>query len=430
VSLTAAVLIITFSARGILEVSGFPLLIFLATMLRAALSVASVKFILLQGDAGTIVGLVGNIIVQDSVVAAVLILGILAAVIFGTICKAVKGISRTGTEFITDIVPVKQVSIDSDLKAGVINDEQALDLRERIARETGFFVAMAGAAKFILCGAVVELVTIIVNILALMAVGLVGPTSSGISVKIYTTLAVGAGMVTQISALLTAVASRYLVRKSSVVPVTNGGISEQEFAERIKVVASEVTPSQTAELQYGSTMSYTEPGEDSCREFTEITSSAASANTETEKKVIAENPDWFDESRCIGSGVEEGDFNLWVCEETKGSDYYEAIAELIECKSGVQAKTILMGAENVAELPVTVPVNIAMHLAQKDRKCLLIDLDLERGAISKVFDIDAGASSDEAQTKTITAETPTCVSNLWVWPASNFGKSNAKSWRK
>jgi hypothetical protein len=93
-SLTMALLIITFSGRGALEVSGFPLLIVLVTMLRMALSVACSRLILSQGNAGTIIGLCGSIFVINNMMLAVLIFGILMMVSFGTICKAVKGISH------------------------------------------------------------------------------------------------------------------------------------------------------------------------------------------------------------------------------------------------------------------------------------------------------------------------------------------------
>jgi hypothetical protein len=114
--------------------------------------------------------------------------------------------------------------------------------------------------------------------------------------------------------------------------------------------------------------------------------------------------------------------SLWSLENAKDSDYYDTIAELIATKSADEAKTILIAAESIQELPVTIPVNIAIQLAQKGQKCLLIDLDLERDAISKVFDVDSTDHTDKVQTKAMA--TATCISNLWIWPASNFGKSD------
>jgi hypothetical protein len=394
VSLTAAVLVTTFSARGALQVQGFPLLIVLGTALRMALSLTCSKLILLEGDAGTIISLFGTIFVRNNPVLAILVFGTLATVIFGIICRTVKAISRTGTEFTADIVPIKQISIDSDLNAGVINKSQALSLREKIAHERGFFIAMTGAARFILCCAVIEFVIVIVNMVGSMTMGVAGGTTTAIPIKTYATLAVGAGMMTQISALVVAAASVYLVRKSSMSAAVNVGAAEQEFAKRIKVVAR--VPGDSAE----------------------ITNPAANADIETKEKVITEDLEWFDESG-VGEN-EKDDFGLWVWEEIKDSDYYEKISALIESKSSDEARMILIAAERVEELPVTIPVNIAMRLAKRGRKCLLVDLDSQRDAISKVFELD----SDKAEGKAAVTGRPTCISNLWVWSANNFGKGN------
>ena len=234
VSLTTAVLIITFSAREALQVQGFPLLVVLATALRMALGVVCSRLILTQGNAGTIVGLVGAVFVRNNCILTILIFGILALVCFGIICRTVKGISRTASEFTSDILPIKQVGIDSDLNAGIIDKSQAVDLREKITREVSFFVAMADTAGFMLCAAVIELVIVIVNVMASMVVGAVVLTDGGISVRgsHLATLVIGAGMMTQVSALLTAVGSAYLVRKSFVPPVVNDGLAEQELRTR------------------------------------------------------------------------------------------------------------------------------------------------------------------------------------------------------
>ena len=456
VSLTAAVLIITFSARGALQVQGFPLLIVLATMLRMALSVACSRLIVSRGNAGTIVSLFGSIAVRNNCVFTILVSGALAIVIFRTICKSAKDIRRAATEFTADIVPIKQISIDSDLNAGVINESEALNLRSKIAREAGFFVAMAGAARFILCAAVIELVIVIVNIVASMAIGIVGGTTAGISIKTYTTLAVGAGLMTEIPALVAALASGYLVRKSSVSPAANDELAEQAL-ERIKVGGgvrapfcdllqgrpNEIAATQAQELEYGNAVNFAEPVEYIDAEITEITNPAASANIET-GKIVSEDLEWVDESRpsegldesqYIGNEDEKNDLSLWVWEEIKDSDYYEAIAELIESRGGSRTqpfrragrtaptKTTLMAAESVEELPVTIPVNVAVRLAQRNQKCLLIDLDLKRGAISKVFDIDSGDGSNRVRGEAIA----TCINNLWVWAASNFDKDDGNT---
>lgn len=343
-SLTAAVLIITFSARTALQVHGFALLVVSAAMLRMTLSVASAKLIFLQGQAGVVISRFGDAFVRNNCVLAVLIFGAMVPVSFVIICKAVRSIARNAA----------------------LTRERDLDLKNMTAREAGFFVAMTGAARFMLCSAVVELFIIVVNLAASITVGMTAPEASGLSIKVYLTLAVGAAMCTQIPAVLTAVASAYLVRKSSVYrPEDSSGIVP-------------------------------------------VPSYDAKRDIAAKQRVITEDLEWFDESQCLGSDNGEDDLSLCIWEEIKDSDAYEAIAGLIESKADTQAKTILMAAESAQELGVTVPVNVAIRLAQKGKKTLLIDLDCRRNAVSKVFDIDTGGTQTQA------AET--CIDNLWVWP--------------
>ncbi len=430
-SLTAAVWIISFSASGAAEVSGFPLLIVLAAMLRMSLSAAGSKLILSQGSAGTIISFFGGMLVRENFVLAILGFGVLTVLIFSSISAAVGTIGRTAEEFVADIVCRRQNSIGNHLDAGLLDHGQAVELRNKIARETRFFTAMAGAARFLLCAAVVELVIVLVDILGSIVASqgalATGHISAGHSlyegfqngdVRIHATL--GAGVIAQLSALLAVVACKYLVRKTSLLCVSDSEFFAEEASERVKVVSSEVLSPPAAKSYYGSAV--------------------VAAQTET----VAQDVQWLDEPQCIEN--EKDDFarevplpaeglgqdlltgevehafepcvHLWKTAD--GKDYYDDITELIESKSGDGTKTILMAAESAKELPVTVPVNIAIHLARKDQRCLLIDFDLQRDAISKVFDIDPQVPDGVLQREAITTPSPTGVDNVWVCPVSRL----------
>lgn len=437
-SLTAAVWIITFSARRAAEVSGFPLLIVLAAMLRMSLSAAGSKLILSQGSAGTIIGFFGGMLVRENFVLTILGFGALTVLIFSSISGAVKSISRTAEEFVADIVSARQNSIDNHLDAGLIDHSQAVELHNRIARETGFFAAMAGAAKFLLCAAVVELVIVLVDIVGSIVTSQGAPATAQISagyslyeglqngdLRIHATL--GAGVITQISALLAVVACKYLVRKTYLPCAGDGEFIAEEAAERVKVISSEVLSPPAAKSHYGDTI--------------------VAAQAET----VAQDVQWLDGPQCIEnkkddfgrktpspienlgqdlltSEIERAlDPGLYLWKTADDKDYYGAITELIESKSGDGKKTILMAAESIEALPVTVPVNIAMHLARKDQRCLLVDFDLQRDAISEVFDIDRKGPNDAVQREAITTGSPTCINNLWVWSMSRLIKTDKDS---
>jgi len=402
VCLTAATLIITFSAKQALQVQGFPLLIVSVTMLRIALSIASTKLMFSQSDAGTAINLLGSIIVRNNPTTpgtTTLFFGMLSIVVFAVIFKAARGINLSASEFTGNIVPTRQILINSDSNAGVISSEQADRLREKIACEASFFIAMSSTARFIVCAAVIELVIISVNIVASMAIGVLSGTTTSISEELYAIFTVGAGTVTQVSALLAALGSGYLVRKSLVYSSGDNEPAESKYTtiKRIKVISSEVLPPQELQAQYDKPKDYVE-----------------STKHITREKVITKEAKWFGEE----ISDEKENLYLWDWQEIKDNYGYKAITELIESRlkqDNSQAKTILMAAESFEELGVTVPVNIAIRLAQNGRKCLLIDFDQKRNAISKVFDID----SNNTDTNAIS----TCIKNLWVRPARNYRES-------
>ncbi len=402
VCLTAAAPIITFSAKQALQVQGFPLLIVSVTMLRIALSIASTKLMFSQSDAGTAINLFGSIIIRNNPTTpgtTTLFFGMLSIVVFAVIFKAARGINLSASEFTGNIVPTRQILINSDSNAGVISSEQADRLREKIACEASFFVAMSGTARFIVCAAVIELVIISVNTVASMAVGVMSGTTTSIPVEFYAISTVGAGTVTQVSALFAALASGYLVRKSLMHSSGNDEPAESKYTtiKRIKVVSSEVLPPQELQVRYDKPKDYVE-----------------STKHITCEKVITKEAKWFDEE----ISDEKENLYLWDWQEIKDNYGYKAITELIESRlkqANSQAKTILMAAESFEELGVTIPVNIAIRLAQKGRKCLLIDFDQKRNAISKVFDID----SNNTHTNAIS----TCIKNLWVRLAHNYSEA-------
>jgi hypothetical protein len=377
ISLTAAILIITLPAQGLSEIPGFPLLIVMVTILRLALSAACSRLIFSQNNPGIIINTFGGIFVKSHYVFANLVFGTLAIIIFGITCKTARGISRSATEFISSILPVRQIGIDCDLNAGIIDDKAVLNLREKIARENNFFTGMGSAAKFMRYDAAIETVIVIINIVGGMAMGVMSPVNSDVSVRTYATMSVGAGMLAQIPALLIAAGCGYLVRKNSRWPVVNN-----RNIGRKPICLSE-------------------------------------NKVNIRKKVVARDVQWLDET----TENKDDDLKLWVWEKVRSSNNYKAIAKLIENKStNTTNKVILIAAEKIEELPVTIPVNIAMRLAQDNKNCLLIDLDLERNAISKVFDVYSNNMSSEA----IAAS----IKGLWIWPGPWFTGNNKNNIKK
>jgi hypothetical protein len=319
---------------------------------------------------------------------------------------------------------MKHVLIGRDLHAGVINESQACDRQAQIEREAGFLVAMRGTAKFLLCDSVIELVIIVVSISVSLAMCVATPEPASIVAETYGILAVGAGVITQASVLITAMACGYLVRKSSVCPAPIDSVRGwwRFRPERIKVRASEVAPPGTKEPRCDETVLATSETEVVDSEFIEeragqINDPVATAHIQGDEELSGSC-----EYQTSDSDTEEDTLSLWAHDEIADASGYEAIAELIEKKSCGEAEAILMAGARVEELPVTIPVNVGMLLAKKDQRCLLIDFDSERDAIARVFDIDFDIRNGgiDSKDKKEHLGIPSCVENLWVWPASNF----------
>ncbi|MHC4616152.1 MAG: FHIPEP family type III secretion protein [Planctomycetota bacterium] len=435
-SLTAAVLIIAFSAQEALQVQSFPFLIVVVTALRLALTAACAKLALLQGNAGTIVRILAQVAVNGNLMFTVSVFSLLVAVIFGIVCKAVKGISQAGEEFVSDVVPIRRTVVDSDLKEGVISEGQALSLRTTIAREQSFFLKMTGAAKFVLCSAVIELVIVLLSVAGSIGVAVATSTSAEAPANAYTTSALGAGAVTQISLLIVALASAHLVRRSLVPPAAGDRSAESQVLEagRIKVASEEMLPPRKPpQLQFESILIPAEGALMVESKFVDSTlaeiESAAGAditfehNQHTTSK--GATPSDAPGKSCTDKTAD--DFSWWTWRQVRDNNCYESIADLIRSKSTDNIKTVFMAAQTVAELPVTIPINIALCLARKEQRCLLVDLDSERDAVARVFQIDGKGPENERGRP----GKPTCISNLSIWPASDFGKcEKEREWSK
>jgi Mrp family chromosome partitioning ATPase len=388
-SLTAAVLIIALLAQSLSQVMSLPLLILLAVMLRVSLSVAASKLIFSRGNAGTIISFLAGALFKNNCTFITLFIAILAPTAFVIIYKAVKCINRATAGFITGTIPCRKNNIEIDLNTGSINSTQATNMLEKIACDVSFFIAMTGLAKFMLCTAAIEFAVLIINVTISAILGVIGGTL-GTSIQIYMASVIAVAIISQISALITASASRHLVQKTST--PTNEELSEQQVVRRIKIVANEITPPQN-----------------NIKENNDINHTQSKEFSSDQNNNIIEDLGWVTESDYTDNEYKQNNPYVWVQQDFKDSANYESITALIKSESNANRKIILMAAENISELPVTVPVNTAMRLAKEGSKCLLIDLDMERNAISKVFDI-----RENIQIKVIA----TCVKNISIYPAS------------
>lgn len=229
VSITFSVLILmtVLFIKEPLELNSFPTILLIATMLRLSLNLASTRLILAEGHTGTgaagrVIESFGNFVVAGNYIIGIIVFGILVIVNFVVITKGAGRIAEVAARFSLDAMPGKQMAIDSDLSAGLINEDDARTRRSKLEEENSFFGAMDGASKFVRGDAIAGLLITFINIIGGIIIGTAQQDMSvGEAAQNYTLLTVGDGLVSQIPALIVSVGAGMLVTKAGVKSVSN-----------------------------------------------------------------------------------------------------------------------------------------------------------------------------------------------------------------
>ena len=214
--LSLLVLLLTMNVKRPLELAVFPTLLLILTLFRLALSISTTRLILLQGDAGRVVEAFGHFVVGGNLVVGLVIFLILVVIQFIVITKGAERVAEVAARFTLDAMPGKQMSIDADLNAGLIDEDTARQRRLEVQREADFYGAMDGASKFVKGDAIAAIFIVLIDILGGFAVGVL---QRGLSVEQaaarYTLLTVGDGLVSQIPALLVSTATGIIVTRAA-----------------------------------------------------------------------------------------------------------------------------------------------------------------------------------------------------------------------
>jgi flagellar biosynthesis protein FlhA len=227
------VIMIAIGTRKPLEFSSFPSVLLFATMLRLGLNVASTRIILVNGHegheaAGKVVAAFGEFVIGGNYVVGFIIFSILMIINFIVVTKGAGRVSEVNARFTLDAMPGKQMSIDADLNAGVIDQETAKKRREELSQESDFFGSMDGASKFVSGDAVAGLLILVINLIGGLAIG-VGQHGLSMSEagKIYTLLTIGDGLVAQIPSLFLSLATAIIVTRVT----TSESMTEQASSQ-------------------------------------------------------------------------------------------------------------------------------------------------------------------------------------------------------
>lgn len=369
--LTAAVIFVAFLTRRSSELGGFPLLVVLTVCTQITSSIASLKILISDVPAPLTIEAMSKInlfIYEITKSAFSIVFSVLAAVIFLVSWKISKNMLKNSFAFFDTAFAAKAAQNSCSIRHSVIvcDDENH---NRKINVYMNFFLASSVVAKFIFC---CSLILMIISFAGIPAAMITSAISRG-----GFNLVLSSGICLQFLALSVTIASAYLLKKSGSAAIAETAITEEQLKQRIQVVAREIASSNNSDSSIQSQLD----AQSDC----------------TQNAAVIEKSD------------------LWDAAQIDSEQSYQAAAELI---ADTDSKIILMAAACTKHLPVTIPVNIAIQLAQTSRKVLLVDCDLGRQSVLKVFEI-----SDK-----ISAPTASGVENLWVGlPDSLHNKNNKQA---
>ena len=232
--LALIVILTSVSTRRPLDFSVFPTVILGTTLLRLALNVASTRVVLLHGHEGTnaaghVIEAFGNVVIGGNFVVGIVVFVILMIINFVVVTKGSERISEVSARFTLDALPGKQMAIDADLNAGLINQEKAQLRRKEVAAEADFYGAMDGASKFVRGDAIASILILLINMIGGVAIGaLMHDLSFGDAFRQYALLTIGDGLVAQVPALLLSAAAAILVTR-----ISDSGEFEQQVGGQL-----------------------------------------------------------------------------------------------------------------------------------------------------------------------------------------------------
>ncbi len=216
ISLSVIILLVCLYTKEPLDYSSFPTVLLIATLFRLGLNISSTRLILLYGEAGNVIHSFGEFVVGGNYVVGFVIFVILVLINFMVITGGATRVAEVTARFTLDKMPGKQLSIDADLNAGLISDDEAKARRKALERETDFYGTMDGASKFVKGDATAGILITIINIIGGLIIGMVMlKMDFSTALTTYTILTVGDGLVSQVPALLISVATGLIVSRAT-----------------------------------------------------------------------------------------------------------------------------------------------------------------------------------------------------------------------
>lgn len=367
---SVALLLVSVSARTAVDLAGFSSLMVLAALGRMALYTVTAKLIFENSAGGTLIETVGGPIAALGSIIAIIVPPVIAVVVLIAVFKAAKRISELSFSCITDTIPLKRLEIETDFKAGIVDDKEASHLKERCFQEEGFYLNMAGAAKILRCDAVIALMVILGIIGGRLVMVGAGGQMSEVFLHVCAVSAAGASVLILSPLFVIASALSFLVEKSSKNLISPESPDDWQCSETVEIVSEETGESEKVELLNPDFVRISRRGQSDSERIVEFEPLGPT--------IVSERID----------------------------DYYDLIASRIADLKAEQMPVLLAGSTN-GSVGVSVAVNAAIRLSRKKRSVLLIDAECNRSAVAEVFEMEAERVAKGA--------VGTCIENLSIW---------------
>jgi hypothetical protein len=377
--LSGAVAIICLMAQGSSDLIGFIPMVSGAVFLHLMTQASAARHIIRDEPVGILLTWTGSTLASGFPLAAVFISLLLAVISVFVVFTASQRITLASKGYFGQIFPLKRMGIETDLRLGVIDEEQAKGLARRVVSESRFFVAINGVG-FLMRTAVV--VCICILLMCLIVPVLNNATNPSLDVGLLSAIAprmVALSIFTVIPALIVAVTCGMLMSRDTLALRTNEPDQPMPAqANKIKVVALDPDGRENLELINPDFLNHR--GNEQVVEF----------ESKAEVPLMGSDPVSMDIS----------------CRNAK--EYYEKLSRVI-CEIHDRPRVVLLASDRVHSLPVTVALNIAIRLAQKNQKVLLVDTDADRNAVGNVFDLDADSMRKRVQPSSLENLSVCCV---------------------
>ncbi|MGY5449878.1 flagellar biosynthesis protein FlhA [Agarivorans sp. MS3-6] len=247
ISLALIVLLVAVYTKRPLDFAVFPTVLLIATLLRLALNVASTRVVLLEGHnggnaAGNVIEAFGSVVIGGNYAVGLVVFLILMIINFVVVTKGAGRIAEVSARFTLDAMPGKQMAIDADLNAGIIDQEQARERRADVTNEADFYGSMDGASKFVKGDAIAGILILFINILGGFIIGVAQhDLTFGEAAEVYTLLTIGDGLVAQIPSLLLSIAAALIVTRQNTEADMGEQVSLQMFKDpRVMIICGSI----------------------------------------------------------------------------------------------------------------------------------------------------------------------------------------------